>query len=99
MNTITTYSQTNTDNAAVLPPGYKQTEVGVIPEDWGIKSLFELCLPKCLVRGPFGGTLKKEFFVESGFKVYEQRNAIYKNCDSKNPKSNGQDFFDFFFIF
>jgi len=29
-----------------------------------------------LVRGPFGGSLKKEIFVESGFKVYEQSNCI-----------------------
>jgi type I restriction enzyme S subunit len=29
-----------------------------------------------LKRGPFGGALKKEIFVEEGYKVYEQRNAI-----------------------
>jgi len=28
-------------------------------------------------RGPFGSHLRKEFFVESGYKVYEQRHAIY----------------------
>ncbi len=28
-------------------------------------------------RGPFGGALKKGIFVESGYAVYEQRNAIY----------------------
>jgi len=27
-------------------------------------------------RGPFGSTIKKEFFVPSGFKVYEQKNVI-----------------------
>ena len=27
----------------------------------------------------FGGSLKKEFFVESGIKVYEQKNAIYRD--------------------
>lgn len=32
-----------------------------------------------LVRGPFGGALKKEIFVDKGYKVYEQRNAIYNN--------------------
>lgn len=64
-----------------MKPGYKQTEVGVIPEDWEIKSLSDLSPPQSLVRGPFGGALKKESFVESGFKVYEQRNAIYKTCD------------------
>lgn len=29
-----------------------------------------------LKRGPFGGDLKKEIFVTSGYKVYEQKNAI-----------------------
>ena len=28
-------------------------------------------------RGPFGSAIKKEFFVPDGFKVYEQKNAIY----------------------
>lgn len=28
------------------------------------------------VRGPFGGSLKKEIFVKDGYKVYEQKNAI-----------------------
>ena len=34
-----------------------------------------------LKRGPFGGSLKKEIFVESGFKIYEQSNAIKKNAN------------------
>lgn len=34
-----------------------------------------------LVRGPFGGALKKEIFVESGYKVYEQKNAIYNDFE------------------
>ena len=29
------------------------------------------------VRGPFGGSLKKEIFVNEGYAVYEQQNAIY----------------------
>lgn len=32
-----------------------------------------------LKRGPFGGALKKEIFVESGYKVYEQSHAIQKD--------------------
>ncbi len=35
-------------------------------------------------RGPFGSTVKKSFFVESGFKVYEQKNAIYDDSDLGN---------------
>lgn len=25
-----------------VPPGYKRTEVGVIPEDWGVKALCQI---------------------------------------------------------
>jgi type I restriction enzyme, S subunit len=35
-----------TSASATIPVGYKQTEVGVIPEDWGVKvisELFEVC--------------------------------------------------------
>ena len=32
-----------------------------------------------LVRGPFGGSLKKEIFVKSGYAVYEQFHAIYED--------------------
>jgi type I restriction enzyme S subunit len=62
--------------------GYKKTKIGVIPEDWGIDTFENICVNKGLVRGPFGGALKKAFFVESGFKVYEQKNAIYKTTES-----------------
>jgi len=30
-------------------------------------------------RGPFGSSLRKEFFVSNGYKVYEQKNVIYDN--------------------
>ena len=33
--------------------------------------------PSSKHRGPFGGSLKKECFKESGYAVYEQQNAIY----------------------
>jgi len=37
---LTTNSQLSTSNSQ-LPQGYKQTEVGVIPEDWNVKMLKE----------------------------------------------------------
>ena len=37
-------------------------------------ALDEVCR---FVRGPFGGALKKESFVDSGFAIYEQQHAIY----------------------
>lgn len=72
--------------------GYKKTEVGVIPGDWDVKPLEYLCKPSGLVRGPFGGALKKEYFVKSGYKVYEQRNAIYKNSNIGNYYINKDKF-------
>jgi type I restriction enzyme, S subunit len=42
-------------------------------EGWEIKQLGEVCN---FVRGPFGGSLKKSIFKDSGFAVYEQQHAI-----------------------
>ena len=47
-------------------------------EGWKGQCLADLCT---LVRGPFGGSLKKDIFVESGYAVYEQQHAIYKNTN------------------
>jgi type I restriction enzyme S subunit len=52
--------------------------------EWEVKMLENVCAKNGLVRGPFGGTLKKEFFVRNGLKVYEQKNAIYKNVNLGN---------------
>lgn len=41
---------------------------------WERKKLGDVCI---IIRGPFGGSLKKECFVENGYAVYEQQNAIY----------------------
>jgi len=43
-------------------------------EGWEEKKFGKLCN---FVRGPFGGSLKKECFKDSGYAVYEQQNAIY----------------------
>jgi restriction endonuclease S subunit len=64
--------------------GYKKTEMGLIPEDWALLSLDQIACPNGLVRGPFGGAIKKEYFVKNGYKVYEQRNAIYANVEAGN---------------
>jgi len=51
-------------------------------KDWKAYTIEDLVLPNNgLIRGPFGGALKKEDFVDEGFKVYEQKNAIYKNIE------------------
>ena len=51
---------------------------------WEVMKLENVCAKNGLVRGPFGGTLKKEFFVRNGLKVYEQKNAIYRNVNLGN---------------
>jgi type I restriction enzyme S subunit len=48
-------------------------------QEWHVKPLDEVCE---LVRGPFGGALKKEIFVKDGYAVYEQSHAIYSDFSS-----------------
>jgi len=67
-----------------VKPDFKLTEVGVIPKDWTTITLENATIEGGLVRGPFGGTLKKEIFVEQGYKVYEQGNAIYSTINKGN---------------
>ena len=51
---------------------------GELPKGWQYLKLKDITLEKIgLRRGPFGSAIKKEFFVPSGYKVYEQSNAIY----------------------
>ena len=47
--------------------------------DWLETTLGQLAK---LVRGPFGGSLKKEIFVPNGYAVYEQQHAIYSDFHS-----------------
>ena len=52
------------------------------PNKYEMTTLEKIC--SSIVRGPFGSSLKKEFFVEKGnntYKVYEQKNAIQANCN------------------
>ena len=51
-----------------------------------IKNLPSSCFKKIgevcsLVRGPFGGSLKKSIFVEKGFAIYEQSHPINNQCE------------------
>ena len=47
--------------------------------NWKQVKLQDVC--SSIVRGPFGSSLKKEFFVKNGYKVYEQKNAINQSAD------------------
>jgi len=44
-------------------PGYRQTEVGVIPEDWEVRTVGEIAEVKT---GPFGSALHERDYVEEG---------------------------------
>lgn len=53
-----------------VKPGYKQTEVGVIPEEWEVKSLSELSVlyqPQ---------TISAKLFTETGFPVYGANGVV-----------------------
>ena len=50
-------------SAEDVPPGYKRTEVGVIPEDWAVKPVSDLASVKT---GPFGSSLHERDYVEEG---------------------------------
>jgi len=43
--------------------GYKQTEVGVIPSDWGVKKLMDIADVRT---GPFGSSLHERDYVQDG---------------------------------
>ena len=47
--------------------------------NWKQVKLQDVC--SSIVRGPFGSSLKKEFFVKNGYKVYEQKNAIKQSAN------------------
>jgi len=46
--------------------------------NWEVRKLGEVCE---FVRGPFGGSLKKNIFKSEGYAVYEQQHAIYDQFD------------------
>ena len=48
-------------------------------KNWKVEKFGEICR---FVRGPFGGSLKKSIFKESGYAVYEQKHAIYNRFDN-----------------
>ena len=47
-----------------------------LPDGWRWVKLGDVCMFR---RGPFGGSLRKEIFVASGYAVYEQMHAIYND--------------------
>lgn len=56
-----------------LRAGYKQTEVGVIPEDWNLQKLGDFAAFKT---GPFGSALHKSDYIEGGIPVVNPMQII-----------------------
>ena len=59
-----------------IPPGYKKTEIGIIPEDWEVKKLVDAIGNKNsnIVAGPFGSNLKVEDYVDNGIPLIRLQN-------------------------
>jgi type I restriction enzyme S subunit len=51
-----------------------------LPREWLLTEWEELTAVDGFRRGPFGGNLKKAFFTESGYAVYEQYSPINDDC-------------------
>ncbi|MER2513379.1 MAG: restriction endonuclease subunit S [Nitrosomonas ureae] len=67
-----------------LPPLTTEelAELPELPEGWGWCKWEDILVSEkgAFKRGPFGSALKKEFFVKSGYKVYEQYCPINDDC-------------------
>jgi type I restriction enzyme, S subunit len=59
--------------AEQIPPGYKLTEVGVIPEDWNIAKFGTHATFKT---GPFGSALHQSDYVDGGVPVINPMQII-----------------------
>ena len=61
--------------------GYKQTEVGMIPEDWDSSKIPDVTDKDSgsIKIGPFGSQLKKDLLTKTGYKIYGQENVFQKN--------------------
>ena len=62
----------------------KQTEIGLIPDDWEVKNIMDILISSkdSLKIGPFGSQLKKEYLLSNGvYKVFGQENIYSSNFD------------------
>ena len=59
---------------------------GDIPPGWWWSKLPEIIKPEknSIKRGPFGSAIIKAYFVPKGYKIYEQKNAIYDDFSIGN---------------
>ncbi|CAA0219645.1 Type I restriction enzyme, S subunit [Tenacibaculum maritimum] len=76
----------------LIPPHKGGKRLPGFSGEWEERTIESLVSNNGLVRGPFGGALKKDFFVKNGYKVYEQKNAIYKSIELGNYFIDNQKF-------
>ena len=67
-----------------------------VPDGWKLIELKDIAAKEknSFKRGPFGSSLKKEIFVSDGYKVYEQKNAIYNDFNIGNYYITGEKYLD-----
>lgn len=58
---------------AAIPPGYKPSQVGVIPEDWDVKRLGEIAAFRT---GPFGSALHKSDYTNDGIPIVNPMHVV-----------------------
>jgi type I restriction enzyme S subunit len=60
----------------MIKPGFKQTEIGRIPEDWEVKKIEQIKSNKkhSMSMGPFGSNITKDNFVDEGVPVIRGNN-------------------------
>lgn len=73
---------------------FKNTPLGEVPKDWEVLKLIDIVGNKknSIKPGPFGSSLKKEFYVESGYKVYGQEQVIPNDFSVGNYYINEKKF-------
>ena len=71
-------AEKNLKNARELFDSYLNQVFSQRGEGWEEKPWGALC---SFVRGPFGGSLKKSMFKESGYSVFEQKHAIHDHIE------------------
>ncbi len=57
--------------------GYKETEIGVIPEDWDVVTVNDIADKKdkrSLTGGPFGSDLKSNYYTSEGIRIIQLQN-------------------------
>jgi len=76
-----------------LPPKFDEVLYN-LPKGWKWTKMTEVVSTNenSIKRGPFGSSIKKAFFVDEGYKVYEQKNAIYNDFSLGNYYINVEKF-------